>query len=250
MLRRDDGGISDEIVVVRGPHSAGKAEPIHDDRCRLSRKHFGPRVLGVPVEINQDVDAVFCDLGSGRIVIEVVDVAPMVDRILGALLGRIGSLDAARIGEDLEVLVIVLLHDVGHGEAHGVFAQIGRHIADAEPQRIAPTQGRLRTLYRLRHADGLLGVMVRLGELEHRIVGEIGQRQRRNSREQRFSIDALPWRDHRPLALALPQRNPMLHDLGLATIDVETLPERVFGGGVSAVRLQDPAGLLQRGEFV
>ena len=52
------------------------------------------------------------------------------------VLRRIRSVDAAIIGENLEVLAVVLFHDVGHGEADGMLAQVGRDIADAQSLRI------------------------------------------------------------------------------------------------------------------
>ncbi len=102
----------------------------------------------------------------------------------------------------------------------------------------------------LRHTDRVLAVPVGAAELEHRIVGEVGQRERRDVPDQRPRLDVLRALDHRPLALALPQRDPMLNDLGLFLVDIERLLQGVFGGGVIAGALEHPAQLLQGDELV
>ena len=178
---------------------------------------------------------------------QAVDVDPVVDALLDARLRRIGTVDAAVIGENLEALAVVLLHHVGHGEADGVVAQVRRDIADLQAERVGPAG---RRGHRLRPADGMLGVVPALGELEHRVVGEVRQRQRRYAGEQVAALDPLPFGQHRPFALPLAQRHPVLQCLGLTAVDVEALLEDVLGGAVVVVAFQHPARLMQHGELV
>ena len=143
VLGRNDDVVGDEIVVVRRAHGAGIAEPVDVHRRGPAGEHLGARILGVAVEIDQDVDAVGRDLRRRLIVGHAGDVGPVIDAGLGAGLRRVGPVDPAVIGEDLEVLAVVLLDDVGHGKADRMLAQVGRHIADPQPQRIAPPCPRL-----------------------------------------------------------------------------------------------------------
>ena len=64
------------------------------------------------------------------------------------------------------------------------------------------------------------------------------------------SADTVPLGEHGPLALPLAQGNPVLQNLGLVRIDIETLPEGVFGRRIIVCGLKNAGGLLQRGQLV
>ena len=46
------------VMVIGRAHRARIAEPVDDDRRGPPREHLGARILGVAVEIDQDVDLV------------------------------------------------------------------------------------------------------------------------------------------------------------------------------------------------
>ena len=67
---------------------------------------------------------------------------------------------------------------------------------------------------------------------------------------QGLGVDVLPPFHDRPLALPLPQRDPVLDDFALRRVDLERLLERVLRGTVFVGPLQDAPELLQRHELV
>src|SRR5207249_4160352 len=89
-------------------------------------------VAGVAVDVDQDVDPVGADLRGGRLVAHFADVDPVLDRGLDPLVQRALVLAPAIVGEDLDVLAVVQLEELGHQVADGVVAQVGGDIAHAQ----------------------------------------------------------------------------------------------------------------------
>src|SRR5690349_741859 len=86
VLRRNNIGIGNDIVVVRRRHRTGKAKPIDRDWRRTAREHLSPRVSRVTIQVDQNIDAVRNNLCCRLIVIEAINIAPMIDAIEDSLL--------------------------------------------------------------------------------------------------------------------------------------------------------------------
>ena len=76
---RDHGLVGDDVVVVGAAQAAGEAEPVDDHRGGPERQQWLPRVLGVAVEVDEDVDPVLDDPAGGLPVVEARHVGPAVD---------------------------------------------------------------------------------------------------------------------------------------------------------------------------
>ncbi len=117
--------VGDDVVVVGRAHGPGIAEPVGDHRRGAQGEHLGACILGVTVEIDEDVDPVLRDFHCHLVVAETVDLEPLVHRRHGARLRRVGALDAAVVGVNLELRAVVRFQHVRHAEPDGMLAQIG-----------------------------------------------------------------------------------------------------------------------------
>ena len=103
---------------------------------------------------------------------------------------------AAIIGEDLDLRLVMQLQHFAQRETDRVLAQVGGDIADPQPlvgpdlfpRRARPKPGPSGTARRTSCCT------VALGELEHRIVGEGGERDRRHRGQQLLPRYVLRWR--------------------------------------------------------
>ncbi len=130
--RRRDPVVADDVVVEAGPHGPGEAQPVDLDRGRASREDAQTGIAGVAVDVDQDVDAIGGDHGGGLVVGQVADGLPVFDGGGGALMDAALGLDAAIVGEDLDLRAVMQLEQLSHQIADGVVAQVGRHIADPQ----------------------------------------------------------------------------------------------------------------------
>ena len=138
MLCRDDVRIGDDVVVIRATHRTRISKPIDVDGSGTQSEHLGPRILGVAVEIDEDVDLVVGDPAGSLLVAETVDIEPVVDAALDAGLGQIGAADTAVVGVDFKMRPVVRLDQIRHGKAHGMLAEVGGDVADAQLAQIPP----------------------------------------------------------------------------------------------------------------
>jgi hypothetical protein len=88
-------------------------------------------VAGVAVDVDQDIDAVVGDALGGLVVRHWADVGEVLDRRADAGVQAIAGLRPAVVGEDLDLLLVVHLEQLGHQVADGVVAQVRRDVADA-----------------------------------------------------------------------------------------------------------------------
>ena len=248
---RDDEIVGDDVVVIGGTERAGIAQPIDDDRRRAHRQQLGALAVGVAVDVDQDLDAVLDHLLGGLVVGHVGDVDPVFDRVLHALLDRIGRLDAAVVGEDLDLGAIVQLEDLVGEIADGVFAQVRRQIGDAAARRRVVAQPLVRGYIGLRRRAGdVARIGIGVAELQDRIVGVGAEGQRGNPAEQGLAVHLARGRDDRPFALALAQADIVLRDVGLVLVEIEALAQRILGMGIEIAAFKHASDLLQHRRLV
>ncbi len=201
----------------------------------------------MPVEIDQDVDLVVADAPSHRGVVHAGHIHPVIDRSPDPRLRRVLPLDPAVIGRHREAPAVVQFQRFDDRKADGMFAEVRRDIADPQPARRSgpglrrrrdPVETRLRT-------DEPSAVVVCRRELEKGVVGQVGERQRRDVAEQILPPEPLRGREGRPFALPHAQPDPVLQHL-VVEAQVEPLPERVLRGGVDVARFEDTTDVFQR----
>ncbi len=95
-------------------------------------------------------------------------------------------------------------------------------------------------------ARRLLRIFARAGQLQQGIVGVGGHGQGMEARHQVLAGDVLPGLDGRPVALAQPHGDELLHHLAILGIEVQRLPQGRFRRGQAVVLHQHPAHLAQR----
>ena len=100
-----------------------------------------------------------------------------------------------------------------------------------------------------RRADKRPVVSVGIGEFEQRVVGESGERQRRDVAQEVAARHARAAIEDGPFALAHAQRDVVLNDLVVAG-EFETLTQRVLGRAVLFEALEQTACILQRHDLV
>ena len=251
LVRRDDDGVGDDVVVEGRAHAARIAEPVDDDRGRPPRQQRRACAAGVAVHVDQDVDAVLQHQGQRPVVVERRDVAPVLDTSADAGLDRVLLRDAAVVGEDLHRGAVVLPQHLRHQVADGVPAEVGGEVADAQPtprhrgdaggEVGGGAEGRRR-----RHLGPAVGGGA--GELQQRIVGVVRQAERRHPRDQRCAVQPRQRLQQRPAALALAQRDPVLHHVALgAAGQFRHLAQRVLRLRQVPPAFQHGGHLLQRG---
>ena len=200
--------------------------------CGAAREDAKAGVARVAVDVDEDVDAVFRDLCGGFVVGHAADVAPVIDARLDAGLDRIVGLDAGVIGEDLEVVAVVLFEEVDHQVADRVVAQIRADIADAQlavhlDRRGAAVEARGAIFDRGHGAHVFVGG----GELEQRIVGVGADGERMEARDQRAARDFRAFRRHRPFALRQAGGDVLFGHIAGFWREFKALRECDLGGG-------------------
>ena len=239
-------------MVVRAAHASRESQPVHDDGRRSHGDQFEPGILGVAVEIDQDIDPVPDDLLGGGLVVHFANVDPMIDRAFYSGIRRVAYRYSAIVGENLDPFPVVEFEYLGRQEPDGVLPQIGRQVADAQrlgalAVRHGPVSGGEESGI---GGDLLLVVTVRIGHLQQRVIG-IGRYGKRGNRpHQRGPGHIVPRRHHRPFALPLPEREVVLDDVMLVRVDLQTLPQGVFGMLVDAAALENAANLLECHDLV
>ena len=115
--------VRDDVLVERAAHRAGETAEVRDYRRRPISEDPRPRLLGIAVEVDQDVDLVRTDLRSRFGVSNSADVAPTVDRRLDPIMRRIvRAWLAAIVAKHLDTALVVELHRLAERETHGMLA--------------------------------------------------------------------------------------------------------------------------------
>src|SRR5215471_14534883 len=122
------------------------------------------------------------------------------------------------------------LENIREGETDGVLAQIRRQITDAKFFLFALCGGgAVLKDWARRTPDKMLVIMMCVRKLVHRVVGMIGERQRRHAFDQILGRGKLPTGKDGPLALPLPQGRPVLNGFSLALVEFNTLLKSFLG---------------------
>ena len=111
---RNRDRVDDDVVDEIRPHGGGISEIAHLHRRRAIGRYLRPCVIGVALEIDQDVDLVrmnaFCRVAMGhRINFDEPVERTIKPRAHWALVVR-----AIGIGQDLEAIAIVAFEQLGH----------------------------------------------------------------------------------------------------------------------------------------
>jgi len=139
--------VSDDVVHAAQPHGARVAQVVHVSGRGAPGEDLGSRVRGVAPQVNRDVDLHLAHL--------LRDVARFqgacIDKVLECVLhaGSQTALVSRAQGDrhGFKALAVMVLKDAGHQVAHGVLAQVGRYVGDADsivlvaltpPQRCIP----------------------------------------------------------------------------------------------------------------
>ncbi len=118
MAAGDDEGVDDDVVDEIRPHGGGISEIAHLHRRRPTGCYRRPGVMGVALEIDEDVDLV-------RNVNETVERGTKPRAHRGFVIGTIG------IGEHFEAVAVVALEQFGHQPRRGMLMKISGQIAEA-----------------------------------------------------------------------------------------------------------------------
>ncbi len=189
-------------------------------------------MLGIAVDVDENVDLVIGNQHGGFFVGQSREIAPAIGNRAHAHL-RLVDLHrfAAVIEIDLDGCLVMLLENFAQGKTDGMVAQVRGDVADAD----LLSSPRL-LLHRFRQAaDGVRAadqravIAMGLGQLEQRIVGIAGKRQRRHGVDHLAQGDVFGRRENRPLALALAKRAPVMAGIRLVGTHLDGLPEGCFG---------------------
>ena len=133
-------------------------------------------------------------------------------------------------------------------EADRVLAQIRGDVANPQALSGSRFAARLRTQSAAVRgpANDRLAVAVGSGQQEQRIVGKAGQRHRRHRIQHLAGRHIGLFSQHRPFALALAQRRPVLTGLRLIRLQFDRLPQRGFRLLVQPGAFENASHLLQR----
>jgi hypothetical protein len=117
-LRIEQYGVDPRRRIV-----VDESEVAQLQRCRAQRQHFGTRAVGIPAQVDQDVDAIGADRARdrrARLVLAIAEgIEPRRDRIGGGV-----AMTPQRVAVDLEGRAIVRAEQVAYQSADCVFAEI------------------------------------------------------------------------------------------------------------------------------
>jgi len=239
-FRRHDDLVGNHVLVERRGHGARIAAEIDDDGCGPIGENLGAGMLGVTVDVDQNIDLVAGDLPGGGFIGELGDVAPAIDDRFHARLCRIvRHRFAAVIGVDFDTGLVMQFQHFPQCKANGVIAQVRRHVTDTQPlagARFLPDGGP-GEISDIRSPDERLAILMSVGQLEDRIVGIAAKRQRRHGIDHLPLGDVSGGRQDRPLALALAQSAPMLSRFQFVRAKFHGLPK-------SCLRLLHESGIF------
>ena len=131
-LGRIEHPIGDAVVhggQAGGAH-IGQVGDLH--RRRLAGEQARTAIAGIHGEVDQQVDAIGADqIGQGAI-LELVDIAPVLD-VLGDLGGEAIFEIARRVGEHLKLAAVVVFEHRQQEPRYRMHPEIGRDIAHPQP---------------------------------------------------------------------------------------------------------------------
>ena len=171
------------------------------------------------MQVHQDIDLTVQDALRRLRIAQVRDGLEMLKCRLQALTVRTAVLDAVAEGKYLDATAVMLLEQVGQQQSDRMGAQISRQIADPQARMMVAATRRQRSR-RGRQLSSNIGASGQ--QLERRVIVRRQHRQCRMRHQQRVRADLAKRQSHRPDALALTQVLPVLKDIGLLGIDLQT----------------------------
>src|SRR5450755_3955075 len=129
LARWDDEGVDDDIVDEVRAHGGGISEITHLHRRRAIGRYRRPGVMGIALQINQDIDPFCTDKLRGLMVRARANVDKAIERGSQPRPHRAMIVGAVGIGENLEAVTIVAFEQFGHQLRGGVLIKISGQIA-------------------------------------------------------------------------------------------------------------------------
>src|SRR5216684_8319953 len=125
----DDEGVDDDVVDEVRAHGGGISEITHLHRRRAIGRYRRPGVMGIALQINQDIDLVGMDKLRGLMVRARANVDKTIECGSQPRPHRAMIVGAVGIGENLEAVTIVAFEQFGHQLRGGVLMKISGQIA-------------------------------------------------------------------------------------------------------------------------
>ena len=135
LIHRHDEGVGDDVVDEVRAHAAGVAQVVDLHGCRPVGQNLRSRVLGVALEVDEDVDAILVDAAGCTRMRNGPHVDEVVEGRLQAPADVAAIVVAEAVAEDLEAAAVVSLQQLRDQAAGGVAVEVGREVA--EPDRLA-----------------------------------------------------------------------------------------------------------------
>ena len=132
LVHRRDEGVGDDVVDEVGAHAAGIAQEVDLHGRRAVGQDLGPGVLGVALQVDEDVDPVIVDAPCRVRVRELAHVDEAIEGCQQPLAHVAAVVGAEAVAEDLEARAVVPLQQLGDQASRGMALEVGRQVAQPD----------------------------------------------------------------------------------------------------------------------